>query len=196
VHFAHAKHDVLVTAHGHRALHASGRIELGSHQARDAAQRLAPAHDRGDALLVDAVLERDDEAVGREIRLHEMRSPLGVVGFHADEGDVDRRLLHETLYVRDVQSAHLHRTAFGFGHAGELEPVPAHVLDVLGPRIDQRDIVTGTGHVTARITADRTGAHYDDTLAQSLSFPKLSKSVAREPLTCQRPALRFAAASR
>src|SRR5687768_7563564 len=57
VHFTDAENDVLVAADRHRALDVSRLIELRGHQARDAAQRLAPADDGGDALLVDAILQ-------------------------------------------------------------------------------------------------------------------------------------------
>jgi len=70
-----------------------------------AAERLAPADDAGDGLLVHAILQRHHETVWRQILPDQHRRPGGVVGFHADESDVDRLFLGELLRVGDVERA-------------------------------------------------------------------------------------------
>ena len=68
--------------------------------ADDAADGAAPADDARDRLLVDGVLRRDDEAVGREVRADQRRRPFGVVGLAGDDRDVDRPLLSRATAPR------------------------------------------------------------------------------------------------
>src|SRR5262249_55935226 len=87
------------------------------------------------------------------------RRPGGVVGLHADEGDVDRFFLGELLRVGDMERAHRHGE-FRFLHRMRYaKPVLAHMFDMSGPRIDKGDVFAGLDHVRARITTDGAGAH-------------------------------------
>ena len=131
----------------------SGR--LTSDGAGDAAERLAPADDAGDRLLVHAVLQRDHEAVGRQILPDHHGRPGRVVGLGADEGDVDGLLLGELLHLREVQRAHRDRELRHVLGVGDAQPVLLHVLDVLGPGVDERHVLARLHHVRARIAADR-----------------------------------------
>jgi hypothetical protein len=54
-------------------------------------------------------------------------------------------------------------------HAGELDAVLAHVLDVLGPRVDERHVVPRARHVPAGVAADRARSHHYDTFRQLAS---------------------------
>ena len=107
-------------------------------------------------------------AVRREILPDHHRRPRGVVGFHADEGDVDRLLLGELLGVGDMQRAHRH---------GELRHVMAwvtrrpcllHVLDMLGPGIDEGDVLARLHHMRPGIAADGARSHDDDLVAHDV----------------------------
>ena len=91
------------------AMDMAGLDEADADVAGDAAEHLAPADDLGDRRLVHAVLQRDDIAARRQILPDQQRRPFGVVGFRADEGDVDRRLLGELLHLGQMQRAHLDR---------------------------------------------------------------------------------------
>jgi hypothetical protein len=77
--------------------------------AGDAAHRLAPADHPRDRRLVHAVLQRHNKAAGRQILADQQRRPVGIVGFRADEGDVDRRFFREMLRFRQMQGPHLDR---------------------------------------------------------------------------------------
>ena len=166
VRLAHAEDRVLVSTHRDGALDPSRPVELDRDQARDAAHGLAPAHVLRDALLVDAVLERDDEAVRRKIGLDQVGRPLGVVGLHANERDVDRLFLHQALDVAHVERFDAYRVAFGPGESRELKSVIAHVVDMLGPCVDQRHVMSRARHVSAGVTADRAGAHHHNSFSQ------------------------------
>src|SRR5438045_3067116 len=48
---------------------------------------------------------------------------------------------------------------------GDAKPVLLDFLDMLRPRIDEGDILTGLRHMRAGIAADRPGADDDDSLA-------------------------------
>ena len=93
VDFAGAVDGVRGTAFDPAAMDMTGLDETDADIAGDAAHRLAPADHTGDRLLVHAVLQRDDIAAGCEILADQQRRPVRVIGFRADKGDVDRRLL-------------------------------------------------------------------------------------------------------
>lgn len=142
------------------AVDMAGLRQVDGDAARDAAQCLAPADDAGDGLLIHAVLQRHDIAVCRQILLDQHRGPGRVVGFHADKGDVDRLLLGELLRVRDMQRPHRHRELRDVHRVGDTQAVLAHMLDMLGPWIDEGDVFTGLHHMCSGIAAD--GARSDD----------------------------------
>ena len=106
-------------------------------------------------LLVHAVLQRHDIAVGRQVLLDHHRGPGGVVGLGAHEGDVDRLLLGQLLHVGEVQRPHGHRELRHVHGVGDAQAVLAHMLDVLGPGVDERHVLARLHHVRARIAADR-----------------------------------------
>src|SRR5262245_10394885 len=156
VHVAGAKYGVRPPALAGAAVDQAGLREVDRDAARDAAERLAPADDASDRLFVHAILQRDHVAVGCQILPDQHRCPCRVVRLHAHEGDVDRLLLGELLHVRHVQGAHGHaefRYVHGMRHA---QAVLSHLLDVGGPRIDERHVLAGLYHMGADIAAHRT----------------------------------------
>ncbi len=133
----------------------AGLGQVDGDGAGDAAERLAPADDAGNGLLVHAVLQRDDVAVGRQVLADQHGGPGRVVGLHADEGDVDRFLLGELLGVGDVERAHGHGKFRHIAGVRDAQPVLAHRLHVLGPRVDEGHVLAGLHHVRAGISPDR-----------------------------------------
>ena len=156
MHFAGAKHGVRGAVLAGAAVDVAGRGQIDRDAAGDAAERLAPADDAGDGLFVHAVLQRHHVAVRRQILLDQHGGPGGVVGLHADEGDVDRRLPGQLLRVGDVQRAHRDREFRDVLGMGDAQAVLSHVLDMLGPGIDERDVLARLHHMGAGIAADRT----------------------------------------
>src|SRR6185295_8453898 len=63
-----AKHGVLVAALCDRAANPAGFVEVDRDHRRDDADGSPPSDDARDRFFVQAVLQRDDEALGREIR--------------------------------------------------------------------------------------------------------------------------------
>jgi hypothetical protein len=145
----------------------AGPGQIDRDAAGDAAQRLAPADDAGDGLFIHAVLQRHDIAVRRQILPDQHGGPGGVVRFHAHEGDVDRRLPGKLLCVRDMQRAHRHRELRDIHRMGDTQAVFAHVLDMLGPWIDEGHVLAGLHHVGAGISADGAGPDDRDFLAHA-----------------------------
>jgi hypothetical protein len=145
----------------------AGRDQLAGIGAGDDADGAAPAHDGGDGGFVDAVLQAGDEAAGGEVRRDELRRPGRVVGFHADEGDVDRRPLRERLHVREVQRRDRHGDVLALLDAGQRQAPRADRLDMRRPGIDQRHVMAEPGQVAAEIAADRAGPDEGDTWTHS-----------------------------
>ncbi len=167
MHFAGAEHGVGRAVLGGAAMDVAGLRQVDGDAGGDAAERLAPADDAGDGFLVHAILQRHHKAVGREILPDQHGGPGGVVGLHADEGDVDRLFLGELLRVGDVQRAHRHGE-FRLRHGvGDAQAVLAHMLDMVRPRIDEGDVLAGLHHMRAGIAADRAGADKSDFLAHA-----------------------------
>ena len=160
VHFAGAKYGVRRPALAGAAVDVAGLGQVDRDAARNAAERLAPADDAGDRLFIHAVLQRHDVAVRRQILPDQHGGPGRVVGLHAHEGDVDRRLLGELLRVGDVQRAHGDREFRDVHGVGDAQAVLPHVLDMLGPWIDERHVLARLHHMGAGISADR--ARSDD----------------------------------
>src|SRR5713101_1822336 len=109
VNFTGAKDDVRRPALASAPVDVAGLRQVDRDAARNAPKRLTPADDAGDRLFIHAVLQRHDVAVRRQILLDQGGGPGRVVGLHAHESDVDRRLLGQKLRVRDVQRAHGNR---------------------------------------------------------------------------------------
>jgi hypothetical protein len=142
----------------------TGLVGVHADAAGDAADHAPPADDAGDPLLVDAVLERDDEAAGNEVLADQRGGPDRVVRLGADERDVDR-VFGEALDLVEVQRLRMDQVlALG---AFELEPVLLDRVDVLGPGIDERDILPRPSKVAADVAADGAGAHERQPLSHS-----------------------------
>ena len=167
----------------------------------DAADGAAPPDDARDRLLVDRILRRDDEAVGRQIRPDQGRRPFGVVGLAGHDRDVDRLLLRQRLHLGEVHRRDGNRAGLLVRHAREMKSVLPDRLDVFGPGIDQRDIVAGARKMTAEISADRARTDDRNALSHQASpgtrvaqgcraFPSASKTCAAArsmPSRCRSP---------
>jgi hypothetical protein len=68
-----------------------------------------------------------------------------IVGFHDQENDVE--LVGERADITEVEGAHLHFERL-FGHF-DSQSTLSHRLDVLGPLIDQDDVMPGFQEVGA-----------------------------------------------
>src|SRR5450432_1380853 len=156
VHFAGAKYGVRRPALAGAPVDVAGLGQVDRDAAGNAPKRLAPADDAGDRLFIHAILQRHDVAVRRQILPDQRGGPGRVVGLHAHEGDVDRRLLGELLRVRDVQRAHRNREFRDVLGVGDAQAVLSHVLDMLRPRIDEGHVLARLHHMGAGIAADRT----------------------------------------
>jgi hypothetical protein len=137
------------------AVDVAGLRQVDGDAAGDASQRLAPADDAGDGFFVHAVLQRHHIAVRRQILLDHHGGPGGVVGFHADKGDVDRRFLGELLCVGDVQRPNRNRKFRNVHGVGDAQAVLSHLLDMFRPWIDEGDVLARLHHMGAGIAADR-----------------------------------------
>ena len=166
---AHAKSRMLFPAQRHVALDMAGSDQFRGKHAGNAANRALRPRDACDCLLVHAVLQRHHEAVRRQILADHRGRPFGVVGLHADEGDVDRFALRQFLNLGQMDRLDGHGAAFLRGHAVEADAVLGHVVDMVRPGIDERHILAATGQMAARITADRTGADDDNLLTHGIS---------------------------
>ena len=151
MHLADAEHRVLVAALGDGAADAGGLEHVDRDQRGHHAHGLAPADHARDALLVQAVLQRHDEAVGRQVLLDQRRRPFGVVGLHRDEGDVDRLLARQVLHLGEMHGLGvLDRDLLLRRDAIELQPAAADGLDVLRPEVDQGDVLAAYGRASRR----------------------------------------------
>ena len=155
---ADAKDGVARARFTGRASYLARRMQLDSDRTGDRAQGLAPADDAGDGFLVHAVLQRDDKAGRRQVLLDQSRGPGGVVGFHADKGNVDRRLFGELLRLGQVQRARLDRERLDIADMGDPQTVLADRFDVFRPRVDVGHVLAGLHHMRPGITADGTRA--------------------------------------
>src|ERR1700730_12377466 len=93
VDFAGAKYGVRRPTLASAPVDVAGLRQVDGNAARNAPKRLTPADDAGDRLFIHAVLQRHYAAARRKILLDQGGGPSRVVGLHAHEGDVDRRLL-------------------------------------------------------------------------------------------------------
>src|SRR5205823_8184627 len=101
MHFADPEDGVFRAGLAGGALDLTWRVQLDGDRAGNRAQGLAPADDTRDRLLVHAVLQPDDIAIGREILLDHRRRPGRVVGPRADKSDVARLVLAVLLQFGD-----------------------------------------------------------------------------------------------
>jgi hypothetical protein len=102
--------------------------------------------------VVHAVLQRQHQRAGLEVRAHRRGGALGVGGFDAQQHQIGFAQRAESGVGRD---RHLRAERAGF----EPQPVAADGLDVRRPA-DQRHRMTGARQHAAVITADRAGAHH------------------------------------
>src|SRR5579885_3019870 len=165
VHLAGTVDGVAAAADQPAAVHLPRRMQGDADVASDAAQRPPPADDLGDRRLVHAVLQRHDIAGRRQVLLDQPRRPFGVVGFDADEGDVDRLLLGELLRLGQVQGADLDVERLRPLVVGDADAVPVDRLDIFRPEVDEGDVFPGLRHMLAGIADDRPRADDDDPLA-------------------------------
>ena len=133
--------------------------------AGDAAHRLAPADHLRDRRLVHTVLQRNDITARRQILAYQQCRPVGVVGFGADKGDVDRRFPGKLLRLGQMQGPHLDRERFFALVMGDPQAVPLHLLDMSGPEIDEGHVLAGAHHMRSGIAAHGTRADDRDLLA-------------------------------
>src|SRR5262249_28759112 len=102
VHLADPEDRVAGTARLDGPGDVAGLLCVDADAAGDAADDPSPADYAGDPLLVDAVLERDDEAARRQVLADQRRRPDRVVRLRADEADLDW-LLEEALDFVEVE---------------------------------------------------------------------------------------------
>ncbi len=153
------------------AAHPARGIELGAEQGGDDADRLVRADDPGDAFLVDAVLQRHDVAVGRQVLGDQHRRPFRVIGLDRNHRDVDRFMLCEILDLGQMHRLRFGADIFLFGYAFDRQTVAADRLDMLGPGVDQRDVEPVMCEMTAGIAADCAGTDHRNTLVHDLVLP-------------------------
>src|SRR5262245_33426697 len=151
-------------------------IGIDTNRTGNAADHLAPAHDVGNALFIDAVLEGHDEAVWGQVLLDHHRSPLGIVGLGTDEGDI-HRLFEQALHLVQMQSLKAYRVLAL--RAAQMNAVVLDVLDVLRPWVNQGDILASACEMPTDIAPDCSSSHKDYALAH-----------ATPPLRCRSPAAR------
>ena len=78
-------------------------------------------------------------------------------------------LLGKLLRVRDVQRTHGNREFRDVPGVGDAQAVLSHVLDMLGPWIDERHVLARLHHMGAGIPADGTRSH--DSYLPTHGFP-------------------------
>ncbi len=119
----------------------------------DATHRATTADDRGDRVVVHAVLQPHQNAVLSEVGFDQFRQPAGIVRLGGQEHDVE-------IAVERCQLAEMQ------GPNGDVEiPVLAlhvqtagfHRLDVRRPLIDDRHVQPRPGKIGADTAADRAG---------------------------------------
>ena len=153
---------VLVATQRHAAPNGGGPGQLDRDLGGDAADHPAPTDDPGDGFLIDAVLQRDHEAVGRQMLLDQQGRPAGIEGFHGHEGDVDRPGAGQTLHVGDVQRTGRCVETLGLSHAGQSEPVSVDRVDIGGPAVDQHNVMSRAREISPHIGADGPRSHDRD----------------------------------
>jgi hypothetical protein len=95
--------------------------------------------------------------------------PLRVIGFGADEGDVDRRLLGEMLRLGQMQCPQLDRERLLALVMRDAQAVLLHFIDMRRPQVDERHLLAGPHHVRPGVTADRSDPDDRDSLTHHCS---------------------------
>jgi hypothetical protein len=92
------------------------------------------------------------------------RRPLRVIGFGADEGDIDRRLLGEMLRLGQMQCPQLDRERLLAIVMRDAQAVLFHFFDMRRPHVDKGHVLACPHHVRAGIAADRSDPNDRDSL--------------------------------
>ena len=86
-----------------------------------------------------AILNTDEQPIRCEVGLNQLACPAGVICLHQDEHDVE-------LVTKRRDLAHVHDTHLrhgGFMRHLNLDALATHSLRVLGPLLDERDVMPG-----------------------------------------------------
>src|SRR6516164_5235674 len=159
VHLANAEYSVARARFAGGAAHLARRMQFYGDRAGDRAQGLAPSDDAGNCLFVHAILQRHAIPAGGQVLLDHRRRPGGVVGLHADKGDVDRRFFAELLRLGQVQRARPDGERLDIADMGDPQTVLADGFDVLRPRVDIGYVLAGLHHMSSGITTNRSRAN-------------------------------------
>src|SRR5262249_28526596 len=102
----------------------------------------------------------------RRVAESDLRRPRGVVNLHRDEGE-----LEVPRQARRLVEVHGGRPGDeGIVRALDVKTVAPDRLDLLGPRIDEGDVVSGAGEVTAKVAPDRAGSDEHHALLHGSSW--------------------------
>ena len=178
----HPRGDAPVVLAGAEDVVAGGRAALGPAldltrlPQRDAdlrhheADRAVGAHDRRDQRIVPAVLRGDHVALGAEVPGRELGGPRGVVRLHRDHREVEvlgqpRRLVevHRLRARRERVVRPRHRDA-----------ARVDGVDLLGPRVDEGQVVAGPRQERADVAAHRARPDEEDLLHDGVTSAKES----------------------
>src|SRR3990172_9118402 len=171
MYFPHPEHRMFLPPRLLVAADISRLEAIDADGANNASDGLAPARDARYAFFVDAVLHGYDIALRRQILLDHQRCPFGIIGFGADDRDVDR-FAHETLHFVYVHRFDAHdMLALG---AAQVHPVPVDRVYMFGPGINQHDILSGARKMRSHVTADRACAYECNMLAHVPPIHKTS----------------------
>ena len=191
--FAHAEHVMtVVAAHGAAPRDVPRLPQRHLDVGGDAAHGAILAHYAGDGDVVPAVLQRHEEAVVFHVAPDEVGGPLGIVGLDGDENEVER--LGDALGVGQVHSFDARLAGGGRRHregplaAGDAEAVGPHLLHVLRPHINERDVLALAGKERANVAAQRTRAHDANLVGHAVSSAAVSSACCRPPFPPRRPA--------
>jgi hypothetical protein len=122
------------------------------------ANGFSPAYDGRNTLLIDTVLQRHHEPARGEILLDHHGGPLGIVGFGADEGNVDWGFEQALHFVQMQGFDAYYMIALC---AAQVQPIVLDIFDMLRPGINERDVF-----LTVRVhphSPNRSSAHKDKT---------------------------------
>ncbi len=144
----------------------AARIEVVGAEVDERADRPLLADDRGDQRLVDTVLKRDDEPVGREPGRDLVQCRLGVLRLHGEQ--------HRAELCRQLARHHRARL-HGELVDGPFEREAARVdrCDVVGVGVAEEDGVAGADQPRTDRASDRARAddHVVDRIAHSATAP-------------------------
>ena len=165
MHFTNPEDGVFVATLGDGPTDGAGFVHVNRDQRGDGADHPPPADHTGDFFLVQTVLQRHHITVGGEILADHHRRPFGVIGFHRQEGDVDRPLLIQVLQFGDVHGlGGGHGHLFVGGDAVQGQTMGADPRDILRPHVDQGHIVSMLGEMSAHVPAQRADPDDRDSL--------------------------------